>query len=117
MAIPSGAGTEVLKHTIVRALSNTWTTLQEFSANHIYTIISIVCTNTTSAAEVLNMGFADDASNTNLGYLIVGQDIPGYGTFIWNDRVVISGALFLRAGTDSTADLDIHVSFIDQDWT
>jgi hypothetical protein len=117
MAIPSGSGSEVLKHTIVRTLSNTWTTLQEFSANHIYTIISIVITNQDASDEVLNMGFADDASNTNLSYIVIERPIPGYGTFVWNDRIVINGAKFLRAAFGSSADGDVHISYIDQDWT
>jgi hypothetical protein len=117
MAIPSGSGTEVLKFTNMRALSNTWSTIFTGVANHIYTIISIVCANTTSVAESLNMGFADDGSNTNLNYLFLSQDLPGYGTFVWSDRVVFSGTKYLRAAADSSADIDVWVSYIDQDWT
>ena len=117
MAIPSGSGTEVLKHISNRTLTNSWTTILTGVTNHIYTILSVIATETGSNAELLNIGVADDGSNTNLHYITNMASIPANGTFVWNDKFVISGAKYLRMALDSSGDVDIWVSYIDQDWT
>ena len=117
MAIPSGSGTEVLNMATTRALSNSWVTVLEGAANHIYTIISILATETGGNAETLSIGVADDASNTNFTYILNIVPIPVNGTFVFNDRFVFQGTKFLRMSLANAGDADIYVSYIDQDWT
>ena len=45
------------------------------------------------------------------------QPIPTDSTFIFNDKIVISGAGNLQANLDTSGDCDVWVSYIDQDWT
>ena len=116
MAIPSGSGTEVLNMATTRALSNSWVTVLEGAANHIYTIISILATETGGNAETLSIGVADDSSNTNFTYITNIAAIPGNGTFVFNDRFVFQGTKFLRMSLANAGDVDIYVSYIDQNW-
>ena len=37
--------------------------------------------------------------------------------FVWNDRFSFSGVLYLGAMTASAGNVDIHTTYIDQDWS
>ena len=45
-----------------------------------------------------------------------GTDLPPYGTYVWNDKFVITGTDKLEAYS-SAGNVDIYCSYIDQDWT
>ena len=117
MAIPSGSGTEVLKFAYAQAVSTGASTLITGVANHIYTIISIIITENANAAEQFNIKITDSDGSSNVHYIMGVQDIAGYDTFIMNDKFVISGDKKLIINTEGAADLDVYVSYIDQDWT
>ena len=42
--------------------------------------------------------------------------MPASGTYVWNDKFVVSGAYNIRA-TQANGSADIIVSYIDQDWS
>ena len=116
MAIPSGSGTEVLKvATGVVSNSDAEQTPITGVANHIYTILSIIVTETGGSEELLRI-YLDDDGSTEIRIL---NDIPlsAKGTFVFNDKFVLSGTDCLRIRTASAAYYHYAVTYIDQDWS
>ena len=114
MAIPSGSGTEVLKVAKVHAMTNSTSTLITGVANHIYTIISINFTNMTGGDELIDMSILEGG----VTYMLLRETpIADKATFIYNDKIVISGAANLQANLATAGDCDVWCSYIDQDWT
>ena len=95
MAIPSGAGTEVLKRAFKHANSDNWETMITGVANHIYTILTITFANTADALEDCRIKIVPDAGGTDI-YLAAFQSLPGYGVFNWNDKFKKTQAVTLR---------------------
>ena len=114
MAIPSGSGTEVLKRYTRNSLSNGTITAITGVANHIYTILSIIICENGDAAENISISMNDGSNQIDLVY---NAPIPAYGTYIFNDKFVISGTDTLLIRSHAASALDIIVSYIDQDWT
>ena len=114
MAIPSGSGTEVLKVAKVHAMTNTTSTLITGVANHIYTVLSINFTNMSNSDEAIDM-YVTEGSDSY--YLLRETIIPDKATFIYNDKLVLSGAQSLKANLATAGDCDVWVSYIDQDWS
>ena len=115
MAIPSGSGTEVLKRNSAEGVDNTTTKILDGVANHIYTIVSIVISNNGSGAANLDIYVSPSASGSV--YLVrADSNLISKGTFVWNDRLVLTGTDELNV-TCNSADHDIYISYIDQDWT
>ena len=116
MAIPSGSGTEVLKRHYVHALSNTETALITGEANHIYTVLSVVWTEQAAAAEAIHMYVGYDAGDVDI-FLMSSQPIGSEQTFIWNDKFVLYGLDSLKVKAYAAGDIDVHCSYIEQDWS
>ena len=116
MAIPSGSGSEVLKVNYVVGLTNSSSDLIVGVTNHIYTVISIIFGESNDTAETLQLTIKD-SDDSNQRFIMYGQAIPAQGTYVWNDRFVISGNKKLVASTTNAANIDVIVSYIDQDWT
>jgi len=116
MAIPSGSGTEVLKRFTINSLSSTATSLIAGSANHIYTIISIIFTEGAGSSTELFECYVEPSGGTAVN-IFREQSIPAYGTFTWNDKFVMTGTDNLRVKCNTSADIDVICSYIDQDWT
>ena len=115
MAIPSGAGTEVLKRVTVHANSGD-TELFSGEAGHIYTVLSIVFCDQQNAAAGSTIAITIAPSGSGAVYLCRMQQVGPYGTFVWNDKFVLY----------ETDDLDVYnsctngdwsISYIDQEWT
>ena len=126
MAIPSGSGTEVLSSTYIHAQSSTPTTLRwdgtpattgtatyEVPANHIITVLSIVCTAMGGTAETVTIVMYDGSQYI---HLVNQQSIPANGTFIFSDKFVVKAGHRVQVAC-TVADVDIYCSYIDQDWT
>ena len=114
MAIPSGSGTEVLKFSRFLAMDNTEQTLITGVANHIYTVISIICNAKSAGTSTVTCRLMVGSSAAqHLFY----QDILQNQTYVFNDKFVISGAYNLKMYATSGDDVDVVCSFIDQDWT
>jgi hypothetical protein len=114
MAIPTGAGTEVLKRASLRNNSNAWTAiLTGASADHIYTILSVTwMREATSAVDIGMRVDISSAGSNQVGLLDYHTNLPGYGTFTWNDKFVLSGTD--KLDVYSAGNCDIYVSYIDQ---
>ena len=118
MAIPSGSGTEVLKRSFIHGNNNAWTTLITGVANHIYIVLSVTFQEQAGAAEDIRLRIDTNASGSDqiAIYGSGASDLPANGTFVWNDKIVLTGTDKLDAYT-SAGNVDIYCSYIDQDWT
>ena len=117
MAIPSGPGTEVLKVHLQNANDTTELTLINGVADHIYTILSITFCERAGNAEVISGLYITNDGGSDDFYIIDDQALGADETFVWNDRIVLSGTDELRMQMAATCLVDIIVSYIDQDWT
>ena len=116
MAIPSGSGTEVLKRASVHANSGAYTTIITGVANHIYTVLSVVACEVAGATEQIAMRIDISAAGSNQIFLFPNTTLAGEGTFVWNDKFVLTGTDKLEI-YNSAGNVDWYVSYIDQDWT
>ena len=118
MANPSttGSGTEVLRRAYVDGMGASEVTLLTVATNHIYVVTSIIFNNRGSDNRAFNL-YADYDSNGTDNYILVSQSLPGYGTFVFNERLVLSASDKLHSNGSTSAEIDIHINFIDQDWS
>jgi len=118
MAIPSGSGTEVLKMHTINAVSNTaQDMIPSPTANHIYVILTVFVKETGGQPESISIRITDADGSSNPHYLMDSFQIAAADTFILNDKIVISGDRHLQISSGNAANLDVTVSYIDQDWT
>jgi len=116
MAIPSGSGTEVLKVAHIAGVTNSENVLINGVANHIYSILSISICETAGASETFDLYIDDDGGGTDYE-ILSDQALGANETFIWNDRLVVSGTDHLCMITASSANIDVVITYIDQDWS
>jgi hypothetical protein len=117
MAIPSGSGTEVLKRGTFTVTDTTDTKILDGVANHIYTVLSIIITETAGAAETFGIFLDPSASGTDYEIVSLSTVLGAYETFAFNDRLVLSGTDELNFKAGATCDIDIVINYIDQDWS
>ncbi len=113
MAIPSGSGTEVLKRVTVHGNSNGWAEALSGTANHIYTIISIIFQDVQGATGTIAIRVNDGSNDV---FLMNGHSHASEDTFVWNDKFVMTGDDDLDV-YNSVTNGDWYISYIDQDWT
>ena len=113
MAIPSGSGTEVLKRATLHAAGSGWTEILSGTANHIYTILSIIGMDANGVGGTLNIRINDGSNDIQI---LGGQTVAVAGTFVWNDKFVMEGDDDLDIYA-SAAGFDWYLTYIDQDWT
>ena len=127
MAVPTGSGTEVLRvgqwdtqSTDVTSFDfaagnpTTGDETDTVPANHIITFIFASWCGISNAAELFNLYGTFDSKAI---YLMKLQALAAYDTFVWNTKFVLIGGDTLFTGTDSAADVDVHYSYLDQDWS
>jgi hypothetical protein len=117
MAIPSGSGTEVLKRGTFTVTGTGDTKILDGVANHIYTVLSIVITETAGAAETFGLFVDPSAAGTDYEIISLANALAADTTFIFNDRLVLTGTDELNFKAGGSCDIDIVISYIDQDWT
>ena len=113
MAIPSGSGTEVLKRVTVHANNAGWVEAISGTANHIYTILSIIFTDQQNASGTLAIRINDGSNDVRI---LQNQSHGAYETFVFSDKFVLEGDDDLDV-YNSVTDGDWIISYIDQDWT
>lgn len=130
MALPTGSGSELIQSAHFSGIGATSGGITDLITGvdlHIYTVLSVIITNkTTRDNDTLNLylyGYGG-GNNEDLYYLY--QKVAGSKeTFVWNDKFSFhgkgsnSGVQKLRFGTagDNASSFDVHVTYIDQDWT
>ena len=116
MAIPSGSGTEVLKRASIHALSDAWSPIITGVANHIYTVLSNSACNNNGSTDTANMRIDISAAGSNQIVIFTEQSITAKATFVWNDRLILTGTDKLEV-YNTAGNMDWFISYIDQDWT
>jgi kynureninase len=116
MTIPSGGGSEVLKIAHIAGVTNSENVILNGVANHIYSILSITICETANAAKTFDLYIDDDGGGTDY-YILKDQNIGAKETFIYDNKLVLSGTDHLCIVAGSSADIDVTISYIDQDWT
>jgi hypothetical protein len=117
MAIPSGSGTEVLKRGTFTVTNTTDTKILDGTANHIYTVLSIIITETAGASETFGLFLDPSAGGTDYEIISFATVLAADKTFIFNDRLVLSGTDELNFKAGGACDIDIVINYIDQDWS
>ena len=116
MAIPTGSGSEVLKRGYYTVTGTTDTKILDGVADHIYTVFSISLTETAGNAETFGLFAFIGGSNYEI-LSVQNVALDDNATFVFNDKLVLVGTdeLYFKAG--ASCDIDIYISYIDQDWT
>ena len=131
MAIPSGSGSEVLKRAYCHNFSTVtyidWdvadgetdagqasATATRVPANVILTILNIIICRYNGSAFTVDVKL-EHASNDDI-YLLDQQSIPGNGTFVFSDKIILleGDELSFTSGGDEN---DCWINYIKQDWT
>ena len=114
--IVSGSGTEVLRRSHIHDLSNTSYTLIDGVADHIYTVLSVTIQNRETST-VVDVGLYITTDTGTDIKLLDYLSLPGQGTFVFNDMIVLAGADELKAIVFQANNTDWYCSYIDQDFT
>ena len=117
MAIPSGSGSEVLKIAHIAGVTNSENVILNGVANHIYTVLTVIFCEQSAGLEGIYMQVDISAAGSNYIFLLENQLLPSQGTFVWNDKFVMTGTDELQVYTEASTDVDVYCSYIDQDWT
>ena len=130
MAYPTGSGSERLQRGTVQSLNNNTTALlfngangttinqetNEVPALHIITLLNISFTEVDGNVELIKM-YVECASPTDAIHLLFEQPIPGKGTFTYSEKIVLVGGDHLICQLVTDGNVDVHYSYIDQDWS
>ena len=115
MAIPSGSGTEVLKSSF-QTSNSTASFILTVAANHIYTVISVICKNSTT--NPVTPSFIIDPDGGTYGEMSLYEPTLGSKeTFVITERFVLNSADKLYVGNGTTNTCNVLVTYIDQDWS
>ena len=117
MAIPSGTGTEVLKRGTFTVTDTTDTKILDGVANHIYTVLSIIITETAGNDETFGLFLDPSAGGTDYEIVSLATSLPADSTFVFNDRLVLTGTDELNFKAGGSCDIDIIINYIDQDFS
>ena len=117
MAIPSGSGSEVLKRGTFTVTTTADTKILDGVANHIYTVLSILITETAGNDEVFGLFLDPSAGGTDYEIISFATALPADSTYVFNDKLVLVGTDELNFKAGGTCDIDIVISYIEQDWT
>ena len=122
MAIPSGSGTEIIKTATLHNQSNSQSdifgstvgsTSTAVPANHIYIVLSITFQEMGGVAEHLYLRVNNGSNDIYLSQI----SLPASKCFVWNDKFAVAAGHSLRTTLDSSGNVDVYCTYIDQDWT
>ena len=117
MAIPTGSGSEILTRGYFTVTDTTDTKILDGAAtNWIYSVISITVCETAGAAETFDL-FVDPGAGGTDFEILSDQALPANSTFVFNDRLVLHGTDELNFKAGGTCNIDIYISYIQQNWT
>ena len=120
MALPTGSGSEILKRGYIDGQAETEGTLITGVALHIYSIISIIINERANISDALFDLYVDPSAGGTDYFLLKNQALPSYTTFIFKDPFVLHGTDKLHiigSSAGSTFGADIHISYVDADWS
>ena len=104
---------EVLKVSLTATVTSTERKLIDGASGHTYTVLSITICETAGAAETFDL-YVDDGDAGTDNYIYKDQAIGAKETFEHTGRIVLEGTDELGFITDSSANVDVTVSYLDQ---
>ena len=117
MPIPSGGGSEILNRKFYTVTTTADTKILDVDADHIYTVLSIIITETAGNAETFGLFLDPSAGGTDYEIISFATALPADSTYVFNDKLVLVGTDELNFKAGGTCDIDIVISYIEQDWT
>ena len=128
MAIPGASdGQEVIRRGTMHAQSDDQTSFDftgglptvgdetdVVAASHIITILSIIWNEQGNAAELIYLTWEGDSK---LIRLLHGAPVAAYGTYIWNEKIVLIAGDALKTTFATAANVDVSYTYLDQDWS
>ena len=112
----SSAGTEILRRSYANGLTNSNVKIIDGDANYTYTVLSLIfCSQSTTNTEEIHMWIDIEDSGTEI-WLLHGQTLPPKATFVWENKIMLSGTDELIIKTDSAGDTDVYCTYIEQRW-
>tara|TARA_Y100000296_G_C5091406_1_gene215043 strand:+ start:333 stop:674 length:342 start_codon:yes stop_codon:yes gene_type:complete len=112
MAIPSGAGAEVLKNA-QGTLSDETETAFTVGTNKIVTLLNIILHATQATESTAQIILYDGGAD----HIMLNRDIPGRGTYIWNVKQVLQPTEALKIVESQNYAMTYWVNYIEQDWS
>ena len=124
MTIPSGSGTEVIKHLHYAGVDNaTWRDLigtqgSGTTSDHIYTIISIIIGERAgSGGKLCRRRIVDNDNSSNEFMLYDGLRLPADSMNVINERFSVTGNKRLQfRGNSASSNFNVYCTYIDQNW-
>lgn len=113
----SAVGTEILRRAYITDLnSDADEKLIDGASNYTYTVLSVTfCDGSaTGTAEQINMWIMGSGS-TRID-IISKADLPATGTYVFNDKFMLAETDELLVGVQSSADIDVYCTYIEQRW-
>ena len=80
-------------------------------------MLSIIITETAGNAETFGLFLDPSAGGTDYEIISFATALPPDSTYVFNDKLVLVGTDELNFKAGGTCDIDIVISYIDQDWT
>ena len=129
MAVPSSGGSEVLyRASIFISSSDVWhylggegfsgasgTTIRTVDQHKIITLLNFNVTETGNAAGSFMVDARDEANG--ITPRICRPAIPAYGTFVYNDRIIMHYQDYMRFAPVPSGTMTVTVNYIIQDWS
>ena len=115
---PTASGKEVLRRTFVSLADEATDIILTAPTDHICTILSMVIIERSAQEDTKFDMFILPDGGTAI-YLLINQEVGNRDTFVWNDKLILTGGDILKitmysAGAGTS---DVWCSYIDQDWT
>ena len=104
---------EAIKVQLTAGVTNAESVILTGASGHAYAILSVLICETAGAAETFDLYVDDDDGGTD-HYIYKTQALAANATFVHNDRIVIEGTDMLGFITQSSADVDVVVSYLEQ---
>jgi hypothetical protein len=110
----SALGTEILRRSHGNATGTGDVKLIDGTAGYIYTVLSVVVCERAGNPENFNLFVMADGSSGI--FLLDSQPLAANSTFVFSDRIVITGADELTIDLDASGDVFAWCSYIEQRW-
>jgi len=96
-------------------LSTAGTDTDVIAANHIITVLNIFFCDQGNAAELIYLWLVTtDSLHINI---LNHAPIAAYGTYIWNEKIVLIAGDSMRIDLASSGNVDCWYTYLDQDWS
>ena len=110
----SANGTEILRRSHGNPTSTSDVKLIDGTAGYIYTVLSVIICEQSGSAITFDLSVSADASGSV--FLLDDQSLGSKETFVFDNRIVITGADELTIRLSGSGNVDAWCSYIEQRW-